>query len=115
MNMFIWAGGLLGAGYLIRYLQDYKFWQQYHKTRRRQAEVSVDVARMLNGITPKVPLISISPLVRQYLTEQKMWRETIRSWFMRQEPYMARHSQAGYTKVELAAIQVPTAEMERVT
>lgn len=115
MNTIIWAGSLVAAGYLVRYLQDYKFWQQYHKTRRRQAEVSVDVARMLNGITPKVPLISLSPLIRQYLMEKKAWRETIRSWFTRQEPYVARHSKAGYTKMELAAIQVPTAEMEQVT
>ena len=115
MNTIIWAGSLVAAGYLVRYLQDYKFWQSYRRARRRRAEVSVDSARMLNGLTLKVPAISLSPLVRQYLTEQKMWRESIWSWFVRKEPYVARHTKAGLTKVELAAISVPTAEMERVT
>lgn len=119
MNVYLmlWGLILLSLGYTLRWLQEYAFFTEYRRRRRQQAQVAVDTARILNGITDKVPVVALSPLIRQYLTDKKALRETIMSWFMRRPAYVARHSSSGYStwqKIQMTTATAPLS-LEAVT
>lgn len=112
MNATIWTLSLLSAGYGLRYLQDARFWRRHRRQRRCLSETAVDTARILNGITDKVPAVSLSPLIRQYLVEKKMVREYVLSFFTRRPTYIARHSANGYSSSEIIQINTTTAPLD---
>jgi hypothetical protein len=107
----LWIVCLVSLGYFVRCAQEYRFFHQYRQQRRRLAEVAVDTARMLNGITDKVPAVALSPLIRQYLTDQKMLREKILAWFSRREPYLPRHSASGMSTYQRTLVHTGTAPL----
>lgn len=114
MNATIWALSLLGGGYGLRYLQDARFWRRHRRQRRYLSETAVDTARILNGITDKVPAVALSPLIRRYLVEKKMLREYVLSFFTRRPVYIPRHSAGGYSTSEIIQIGTPTAVLNPV-
>lgn len=104
-------------GYLARCAQEYRFWHRLRASRRRQAQVAVDVDRILTGVSGEKPVISVSPLARKHLEERKMWRDRLISSITRGyvTPYQPRHAVGRSTPAQLVQMQTPTIEMGAIT
>lgn len=112
------AFALVATGYFIRWIQEYRFWRRLRISRRRQAQVAVDVSRILNGVKEgDKPIISLSPLIRKYTEEKKMWRERLISVITKGyvKPYEPRHAEGRYAPAQLVQLQTQTIEMGAIT